>query len=288
MDTELARTFLTVVTSGSFVGAADVLHVTQSTVSARIRTLEDHLGCTLLVRNRAGVTLTASGRQFQKHAVMLVRTAEQARQAVGVPPGFTGSLAIGGRFGLWEQLLLTWVQRMRDRAPAISVRAEIGFESDLMQGLVDGRLDIGVMYTPQSRPGLTVEKLLDERLILVSTERDAAAPLDGRYVYVDWGPEFYARHSAAFPRFDGPALTVNIGWLGVQTILDSGGAGYFPARLVRQHIAAGRLFRCLQAPDFSLPAYVVFPDTHDDATVGPALALMRDLATADCVAADLP
>jgi len=281
MDTELARTFLTVVASGSFVGAADILHVTQSTVSARIRTLEDHLGCTLLVRNRAGVTLTASGRQFQKHAVMLVRTAEQARQAVGVPPGFSGSLTIGGRFGLWEQLLLTWVQRMRDHAPAISIRAEIGFEADLMQGLVDGRLDIGVMYTPQSRPGLTVEKLLDEQLILVSTERDAEMPLDGRYVYVDWGPEFYARHGAAFPTFGGPFLSVNIGWLGVQTILESGGAGYFPARLVRSHIAAGRLFRCPQAPEFSLPAYVVFPDERDSAVFGPALDLMRALAVSE-------
>ena len=47
MDTELARTFLTVVTAGNFIGAADLLHVSQSTVSTRIHTLEDQLGCTL-------------------------------------------------------------------------------------------------------------------------------------------------------------------------------------------------------------------------------------------------
>ena len=41
-----------------------------------------------------------------------------------------------------------------------TVSAEFGFESDLMQGLFDGRPDIGVMYTPQSRPGMVVEKLL--------------------------------------------------------------------------------------------------------------------------------
>ena len=44
MDTELARTFLTVITSGSFISAADRLHVSQSTVSTRIHTLEDQLG----------------------------------------------------------------------------------------------------------------------------------------------------------------------------------------------------------------------------------------------------
>jgi LysR family transcriptional regulator, flagellar master operon regulator len=66
MNTELARTFLTVITSGSFVSAADRLHVSQSTVSTRIHTLEDQLGCTLFVRNKAGTTLTSAGRQFQR------------------------------------------------------------------------------------------------------------------------------------------------------------------------------------------------------------------------------
>jgi LysR family transcriptional regulator, flagellar master operon regulator len=159
LDTELARTFLTVVAAGNFVSAADRLHVTQSTVSARIHTLEDQLGCTLFVRNKAGTTLTPAGRQFQKHASALVRTVEQARHDVGVPRGFRGALTVGGRFGLWEQLLLKWLPLMLKLAPDIAVRAEIGLEADLMQGLVEGRLDIGVMYTPQSRPGLKVELL---------------------------------------------------------------------------------------------------------------------------------
>jgi DNA-binding transcriptional LysR family regulator len=54
MDTELARTFLTVVEAGNFISAAERLHVSQSTVSTRIHTLEDLLGCVLFVRNKAG------------------------------------------------------------------------------------------------------------------------------------------------------------------------------------------------------------------------------------------
>ena len=61
MDTELARTFLTVVTAGNFIAAAERLHVSQSTVSTRIQTLEEQLGCTLFVRNKAGATLTLGG-----------------------------------------------------------------------------------------------------------------------------------------------------------------------------------------------------------------------------------
>ena len=54
MDTELARTFLTVIATGSFVDAAQRLCVTQSTVSARIQRLEEELGAELFARNKAG------------------------------------------------------------------------------------------------------------------------------------------------------------------------------------------------------------------------------------------
>lgn len=280
MDTELARTFLTVVAAGNFIGAADRLHVTQSTVSARIHALEDHLGCTLFVRNKGGTTLTPAGRQFERHASTLVRTVQQARHDVGVPRGFRASLTVGGRFGLWEQLLLHWLPVMREAAPDVSIRAEIGFEPDLMLGLVEGRIDIGVMYTPQSRPGLKVEMLLEERLILVSTD-PAAAPEPGPgYVLIDWGPEFYARHSASFPNFIGPGLTANIGWLGLQHVTAQGGSGYFPARLVRDHLDSGRLTHLKAAPSFSLPAYAVYPADLDPAILDPALGAMRSLAAA--------
>lgn len=286
MDTELARTFLTVVAAGNFVGAAERLHVTQSTVSARIHALEDHLGCTLFVRNKGGTTLTPAGRQFEKHASTLVRTVQQARHDVGVPRGFSASLTVGGRFGLWEQLLLTWLPRMRRAAPEVSIRAEIGFEPDLMLGLVEGRIDIGVMYTPQSRPGLKVEQLLEERLILVSSD-PAAPPEPGPgYVFIDWGPEFYARHSASFPNFVGPALTANIGWLGLQHVLAEGGAGYFPARLVRDHLQAGRLTHLKDAPVFALPAYVVYPGDLDAELAATALGAMRELAARTDTAID--
>jgi DNA-binding transcriptional LysR family regulator len=158
MDTELARTFLAVIDTGSFVNAAERLHVSQSTVSTRIHALEDQLGCVLFVRNKAGAALTHAGRQFQRHASAIVRTIEQARHDIGVPEGFRGTLAVGGRIGLWEEYLLHWLAAMRVRRAEISIRAESGLEADLMPGLIEGRLDVGVMYTPQSRPGLKIEK----------------------------------------------------------------------------------------------------------------------------------
>jgi DNA-binding transcriptional LysR family regulator len=278
METELARTFLTVIAAGNFIGAAERLHVTQSTVSARVHALEEQLGCSLFVRNKAGTRLTPAGRQFQKHAASLVRTVERARQDVGIAAGYRATLAVGGRLGLWQGLLLEWLPRMRAIAPDISVRAEIGFEEDLMHGLVEGRIDIGVMYTPQSRPGLTVERLLEERLVMVSTEETGESHSGEGYVYIDWGAEFYAQHSVHFPEYAGAGVVANTGWLGLEHILQAGGSGYFPLRVVAPHLESGRLHQRSRAPEFRLPAYAVYPDEPGSDAVALALDAMRQIA----------
>lgn len=175
MDTELARTFLAVIATGSFVAASQRLHVTQSTVSVRIPRLEEALGAELFVRNKAGTTFTPAGRQFQRHVALLTRTLEQARRDIGVTSGVQATLTIGGRIGLWEDLLLRWLPIFARLAPDVAVWAVVGFKEDLMQDLIEGRADIGVMYTLQARPGLTVELLLEERLVMVSKRRTRRA-----------------------------------------------------------------------------------------------------------------
>src|SRR3546814_11417318 len=92
------------------------------------------------------------------------------------------------------------------------------------------------MYTPQSRPGLNVEPLFEERLILVLTDPAGQTEPGPEYTYIDWGPEFYARHSARFPEFMGPALTANIGWLGLQHHLQNGRTGYSPVHPLRPYL----------------------------------------------------
>lgn len=278
MDTELARTFLVVIATGSFVEASHRLHVTQSTVSTRIQRLEETLGAELFVRNKAGTTLTPAGQQFQRHAALLTRTVEQARQEIGIVSGYRATLTIGGRIGLWEDLLLRWLPIFAALAPDVAVRALVGLEDELMQSLIDGRSNIGVMYTPQARPGLTVELLLEEHLVMVSTRAEPSPEPAGDYIYVDWGADFFAQHCLAFPNFLGAALTVNIGWLGLQGLLTYGGTGYFPVRMLREHEINGRVRRVAGAPEFRLPAYLCFPTKLHSEPLSLALDTIRRVA----------
>ena len=275
MDSEFARTFLAVVSAGSFVAAAERLHVTQSTVSGRIQTLEEQLGCRLFTRNRAGAVLTDNGRRFQKHAALIVRTVEQARHDVGLPQGFRDSVVVGARIGLWDGLMLPWLARARRTSPELSFRAEIGFEPDLMQGLIDGRMDLAVMYTPQHRPQLEPIELMKERLVMVESRDDQAAV---PYIYVDWGPEFYAQHSASFPDLPGPPIWVNIGWLGLNYLLSAGGSGYFPYRLVADMIDKGRIDLVVDMPEFVLPVWLVCHEGRDQSLIDPLIDQIRAMA----------
>jgi DNA-binding transcriptional LysR family regulator len=275
MDIEQARTILAIAANGSFLEAAKRLHITQSTASVRIQNLEADLGVRLFVRSRAGATLTPEGRRFLQHAKTLVLTVEQVCHDVGLPSRYRASIRIGGRIALWEGFLPRWVGWMRRVAPDVSVRSEIGFEEDLMRRLIEGTLDIGLMYTPSHAPGLVVEHLFDEKLVLVSSRCDTWWPGED-YIYVEWGPGFYAKHRESYPDLERPPQVVNIGWLGVQLILANGGSCFLPLRMAQPLIDAGRLFKVSSGPEFAHPTYMVFSREADSEVLRLALRGLRE------------
>jgi DNA-binding transcriptional LysR family regulator len=71
------------------------------------------------------------------------------------------------------------------------------------------------------------------------------------------------------------------GWLCVQQLMTYGGSGYFPTRLLRQNLDAGQQRRVPHAPQFRLPAYMVYPRDSDNATLKHALDGLRELARAE-------
>lgn len=261
MNIQFARTFLEIAQSGNFNKAAERLHVTQSTVTMRIKTLEESLGQPLFIRNKAGAQLTAAGIQFQRYAETLVRTWQQARQELALPSEFRAALAIGAQFSLWDGLLDQWLPTLRRMMTDVALRIEVGDIGTLMRQLREGLLDITVMYQPQSRSGLTVERLFDEQLILVSHEPRALVRWDPRYVYIDWGPEFHEAHSRAYPVDETPVVTFGLGALGLDYILKNGGSGYFPLRIVRDLLDRQQLFLIQGAPKFMRPVYVAYSAT---------------------------
>lgn len=271
MDIDLARTFLEVMRAGSFMAAAERLHVTQTAVTARIRNLESQLGCRLFVRNRAGAQLTVNGEQFVSRASQLVRTWDAARRELPLPTEAETSLILGAETSLWNPLLLSWISALRQRDTGLAIQAEVGDQQTLHEKLEQGVVDAALVHQPHYWPGMQVEELLEEKLILVRSMK-APAP----YVYVDWGEHFCHQHDAAHPEWTRPGITTNLGPLALWLLLNQGGSGYFRTRVVQPYLEEGLLEREFSAPEFSYPIYLVFSRERITANLKQAFDVLRE------------
>lgn len=274
MDIELARTFLAVVETGSFLSAAEQVHVTQSTVSARIKSLEEQLRRPLFTRGKSGAGLTPAGRHFYRHAQAILRSWTQARLDVGLPEHLDSAVEIGAQHSLWDGYLIAALGELRAAYPGHAFKASMGYPETLIRDISNGVLDLAVMYRPVAQSGLLIERLFDDEFVLVTSDPDRAAdPFGDRYIFVDWGPEFRADHALNFPALETPAVQFGVGTLGLQYLRVHPASGYFPARLIDRNDPDLRIVE--NAPRFSYAAYSVHPESEEDAEIASMVRLLK-------------
>jgi len=259
MDIALAKTFLEIAETGSFVAAAGRLNVTQTAVSARVHALEEQLGRRLFIRNKSGARLTPAGERFVRHATTLVQVWDRARQQVGLPQGRVDIASVGAEISLWNPILADWLVWMKHEAPDIALRAEVDTPSRLLEAVHSGALDMAVLYDPPPQGGSSVVELLtEEKLVMVTTDADGERGPPEDYVQIDWGASFQASHQAAFPEISSPGVLISHGPLALLYLTRVGGAGYFRLSAVRPYLESGRLHRVADAPEFSYSVHMVY------------------------------
>ncbi|MGY4402258.1 LysR family transcriptional regulator [Bradyrhizobium sp. USDA 3315] len=119
-----------IVSTGSFVRASERLNLGQTTMSARMRLLEQQFGRSLFVRNKSGAALTLAGERFLRHAPTFEQLWQRARHQVALPPGYGAALTIASEVTLSQAFLVDWVLWMRRSLPDIALRAHV----DVPQG----------------------------------------------------------------------------------------------------------------------------------------------------------
>lgn len=275
MDVEVVRTFLEIVKTRSFIRAAEHLFVTQTTVSARIQVLEQQLDRRLFIRNRAGAELTPEGERFMRYATQLVQAWDHAKEEIALPEGQIDRLAIGCELSLWDPFMLSWLVWLGTARPQVAIRTEVELAEALNQKVDRGLIDIAMVYSPEYYPDLQIELLLEEKLVLVTTNLDN--PTDNsRYVRVGWGADFLSKHDSAFPAMKHSSLFVGQGPLALQYILRAGGSGYFRSRAIEPYLESGKLTLIDDAPEFTYPVYSVHKVGANETVYG-ALAELRNV-----------
>lgn len=265
MDMTLIKTFIEVAAAGSFAGAAERLFVTQSAVSLRVQRLEAELGQTLFTRSKAGAEMTSAGAQFERFAYGLTKLWEESKQRVAMPDGFSRSITIGAQVSLWPRMGFRWLDAIRAAMPELSIRAEFGDSNTLTRQMIEGVVQSALMYTPQLRPGFLVEKVMDDELVMVATWPDPEiTDLEGRYLFVDWGPEFVHAHALHLPHLTNPGLVLALGALSADYVLAREVAAYVPARYAQDLVEQSRLYLVADAPKFPFPVFHVWRDDLDE------------------------
>ena len=154
MDIALARTFLMVAETGSFIDAARKMNITQSTVSARIKGARRH------VRAHAVRSIQERRRAHgSRRAVPEARAGAGARVAARAARGGAGS---GSTATIWPSArwrrcgtasCCRWISWLRGNVPDIAISASASLPAVMIQRLLEGTLDLAIMYEPGQPPG---------------------------------------------------------------------------------------------------------------------------------------
>lgn len=173
MNLRQLRYFVGIVQAGSLSRAAEQLHVAQSAISHHLASLESELGRQLVTRYSKGIVLTEAGTVLYRHAQAILRHVEFAkRDATSVSDVPSGRVSIGLPHTIAAILSYELFIRVRTVYPQIVLHVTDGNNALLREQLVNGRLDIAVLFADQPERGLAIEPLLNEELFFVTADPD--------------------------------------------------------------------------------------------------------------------
>lgn len=145
LPTNVLRSFVAIVDSGSMLSAADQVFVTQSALSLQIKRLEDMLQQSLFTRDGRKLTLTPAGTLMLDYARRVLALHDEAVQAVGSGQ-FAGPIRIGMVQDFAEALLGGVLAHFARLHPESQVFARVAGTAELLSLLARDQLDIAIGY----------------------------------------------------------------------------------------------------------------------------------------------
>lgn len=188
MQLHQLKYFVAVAEVRHFTQAADIVGITQPSLSKQIHALEAALGAPLFERVRGNIALTAAGEVLLPLAERILADVDTAQREVQELVGLRrGRVRLGATPSLATSLAPPVLRRFRDAYPTVDLRVEEGGSQDLVRDLLRGDLDLALIIMPArgSDPGLRAEPILRENLVVASVEPLPAATESGELRITD-------------------------------------------------------------------------------------------------------
>ena len=149
MELRVLKYFLTVADEGNITRAADILHVTQPTLSRQLIELEDELGTALLIRGKRSVTLTDEGFLFKQQAEMIVELSDELEHIFKDKKDVVcGTIRIGASEAVGCRALALYMKEFREKYPDVQFDLYNGMADNIKEMLERGLLDLGLVLEP--------------------------------------------------------------------------------------------------------------------------------------------
>lgn len=172
MDLRQLRYFLAVAGTQHMTRASEQLHVTQSTLSHQIRQMEQDLGTPLFDRIGRGIRLTEAGEMFRGFAQRALTELESGVNALAeLDHVLRGQLRVGVIHTINSSLVPPVISRFVAQHSGVMVTVDEMSGVDIEEGIVSGRLDLGIGFAPATSEDIVAERLFDEKIVLI-TSRD--------------------------------------------------------------------------------------------------------------------
>ncbi|BCH20966.1 LysR family transcriptional regulator [Mesorhizobium sp. L-8-3] len=275
----------------NFRHAANALGVTQSSVSARVKMLEEELGILLFERHTRGVRITQAGRHFVEGVALAIDQLDQTVRTAGMfSRGEQGRLRVGIHALIPGGFLATLLQHYRERHPGIEVEITEGTAREAVMQLRAAHLDIAFVAGTPDPPDCHSRQIWTEALMAALP---ANHPLAERS-YVTWSDlaaeTFIVRYSGAGPqvydhivarlagRWSAPSiLRFDVGQTTLQSMVEQG----FGITIVGQAASllptSGLVFLLIADEPVSVSFSAVWSPHHRGAALRNLLALADEM-----------
>ncbi|MGR3794772.1 LysR substrate-binding domain-containing protein [Vannielia sp. SX4] len=170
------RSFSALAETGSFVRAAELVHISQPALSQQIKEMEAQTGLRLVERQPRRAVLTPAGHELLAHARAVLAEMDALEQATRWREGLGGRLALGVIPTVAPYLLPVALPLIRSRNLTLELRIRESQTESVLDALEAGRLDAAVVALPSGRAGMIEEPLFADRFLLAGN----AATLAGQ------------------------------------------------------------------------------------------------------------
>ncbi|MBE6072496.1 MAG: LysR family transcriptional regulator [Clostridium butyricum] len=268
MDYELLKTFIYLANFKNFTKTAEQLHVVQSTITSRIKHLENNIGKSLFIRTNKNVVLTTAGETFLPYAKQLLKIHETAISRLNALETFKDSLNIGVVHSIYDCHVQNMICKYAKRNKHISVKITIEHSETLLQMLHDNELDIAFTYFNTKSPKFICEPFYSDKVILVTSPQNAinitgitnsklkTLPLLSSAILTDQFQEWF---QSIFPKNYVYPLDINISSSIITFLKEGLGFSFMLENTVKKYLEEGSLVKVnlLESTPPNINSYVL-------------------------------